>query len=242
MGVEVVLREAFAAAREYKREWDDYEKKLGSIGPKGEKPVPPRRDLRLETLREVLDGKVYVHAHCYRSDEILMLLRVADDFGFKVRTLQHGLEAYKVAGEIAKHGAGVGTFIDWWAFKLEAFDAIPYNPAILQKHGVVVSLNSDSAELARRLYWDAAKAVKYGGVDETEALKMVTLNAAVQLGIDRRVGTIEVGKDADLAVFKMHPFSPDTLCEMTLVDGVVYFDRAKDLAARAAATVAGGGR
>ena len=242
MGVEVVLREAFAAAREYKREWDDYDKKVKAVGAKGEKPVPPRRDLRLETLRDVLDGKVYVHAHCYRSDEILMLLRVADDFGFKIRTLQHGLEAYKVAGEIAKHGAGVGTFIDWWAFKLEAFDAIPYNPAILEQHGVVVSLNSDSAELARRLYWDAAKAVKYGGVDETAALKMVTLNAALQLGIDKRVGTIEVGKDADLAVFKTHPFSPDTLCEMTLVDGVVYFDRAKDLAARTVTVAAGGSR
>src|SRR4029077_3407369 len=146
------------------------------LGPKGVKPVPPRRDLRLETLKDVLDGKVYVHAHSYRADEILMLLRVADDFGFKVRTLQHGLEAYKVASEIAKHGTGVGTFIDWWGFKFEAYDAIPYNPAILQQHGVLVSLNSDSSELARRLYWDAAKAVKYGGVDETEALKMVTLN------------------------------------------------------------------
>ena len=182
MGVEVVLREAFAAARDYKREWDEYDRKVRALGPKGEKPVPPRRDLRLETLKDILDGKVYVHAHCYRSDEILMLLRVADDFGFKIRTLQHGLEAYKVASEIAKHGAGVGTFIDWWAFKLEAFDAIPYNPAILQQHGVLVSLNSDSAELARRLYWDAAKAVKYGGVEETAALKMVTLNAAIQLG------------------------------------------------------------
>ena len=242
MGVEVVLREAFAAAREYKREWDDYDRKVRALGPKSEKPVAPRRDLRLETLKDILDGKVYVHAHCYRSDEILMLLHVADDFGFKIRTLQHGLEAYKVASEIARHGAGVGTFIDWWAFKLEAFDAIPYNPAILQQHGVLVSLNSDSAELARRLYWDAAKAVKYGGVDETAALKMVTLNAAVQLGIDKRVGSIEVGKDADLAVFKTHPFSPDTLCEMTLVDGVAYFDRAKDLTARTATVAAGGGR
>jgi len=241
MGVEVVLREAFASAREYKREWEAFEKKVKALGPKDGAPVPPRRDLRLEALRDVLDGKILVHAHCYRADEILMLLRVADDFGFKVRTLQHGLEAYKVAKEIAQHGAGVGTFIDWWAFKLEAYDATPYNPAILQQHGVVVSLNSDSNELARRLYWDAAKAVKYGGVDEMEALAMVTRNAAVQLGIDRRVGTLEVGKDADLAVFRSHPLSPDALCETTLVDGVVYFDRVKDLASRAA-TTAGGGR
>jgi imidazolonepropionase-like amidohydrolase len=167
---------------------------------------------------------------------------VADEFGFKVKTVQHGLEAYKVARELAQHGTGVGTFIDWWAFKLEAYDATPYNPAILQKHGVLVSLNSDSAELARRLYWDAAKAVKYGGVDEMDALKMITLNAAIQLGVEKRVGTIEAGKDADLAVFAAHPLSADARCELTLVDGVVRFDRAKDQAARTATAVAGGGR
>ncbi|HEY7515353.1 MAG TPA: amidohydrolase [Vicinamibacteria bacterium] len=232
MGVEVVIRQAFEQARAYKREWEDYEKRARAAGAKAEKPLAPRRDLRLETLRDVLDGKVYVHAHCYRSDEILMLIRVAEDFRFKIRTFQHVLEGYKVASEIARHGAGAGTFIDWWAYKLEAYDATPYNPAILARHGVTVSLNSDSNELARRLYWDAAKAVKYGGVDETEALKMITLNAAVQLGIDERVGSIEVGKDADLAVFSAHPFSPDARCETTLVDGVVYFDRAKDLAMR----------
>jgi imidazolonepropionase-like amidohydrolase len=241
MGVEVVLREAFAAAREYKREWEAYDKRVKALGRGVVAPVPPRRDLRLETLRDVLDGKVLVHAHGYRSDEFLMLLRVADDFGFKVRTLQHGLEAYKVAREIANHGAGVGTFIDWWAFKLEAYDATPYNPSILLKHGVLVSLNSDSNELARRLYWDAAKAVKYGGVSEADALRMITTNAAIQLGLDKRVGTIEVGKDADLAVFRSHPLSADARCELTLVDGVVFFDRAKDLAARGAATTAGGG-
>jgi imidazolonepropionase-like amidohydrolase len=230
MGVEAVIRQAFEQARAYKREWEEHDKKLRAA--KGEKPLPPRRDLRLETLRDVLDGKVYVHAHGYRADEILMLIRLADEFGFKVRTFQHALEGYKVASEIARHGAGTGTFIDWWAFKLEAYDATPYNPAILARHGVRVSLNSDSDELARRLYWDAAKAVKYGGVDETEALKMITLHAAWQLGIDARVGSIEVGKDADLAIFSDHPFSPDTRCETTLVDGIVYFDRAKDLAMR----------
>jgi len=233
MGVENVLRESFLRARAYGKEWEDHERKAKAARP-GEKPAPPRRDLRLETLGGVLDGTVLVHAHCYRSDEILMLLRVAEEFGFRIRTLQHGLEAYKVASEIARHGAGVGTFIDWWAFKLEAYDATPYNPAILFGKGVLVSLNSDSNELARRLYWDAAKAVKYGGVPEEEALRMITLNAAKQLGIDRRVGSIEVGKDADLAVFRAHPFAPDTRCELTLVDGTVYFDRARDLAARAA--------
>jgi imidazolonepropionase-like amidohydrolase len=228
MGVEAVLREAFLEARAYQREWEEYEKKLRTTGPKGEKPVPPRRNLRLEELKDVLAGKVLVHAHCYRSDEILMLMRVADEFGFKVRTFQHGLEAYQVASEIARHGAGVGTFIDWWAFKMEAYDATPYNPAILAAKGVRVALNSDSDELARRLYWDAAKAMKYGGVSEAEALRMITLNPAWQLGLDQRVGSLEPGKDADIAIFSAHPFSPDARCEMTLVDGTVYFDRAQD--------------
>jgi imidazolonepropionase-like amidohydrolase len=238
MGVEVVLRQAFEEARAYKREWQEYERKRGGS------PVPPRTDLRLETLRDVLDGKVWVHAHCYRADEILMLIRLADEFGFKVRTFQHVLEGYKVASEIARHGAGASTFIDWWGYKLEAYDATPYNPAVLAGKGVLVSLNSDSNELARRLYWDAAKAVKYGGVAEDEALKMITLNPARQLGIDARVGSLEVGKDADVAVFSAHPFAPDTRVELTLVDGAVLFDRARDLAARRPATgaPAGGAR
>jgi imidazolonepropionase-like amidohydrolase len=228
MGVEATLREAFQEARAYQREWADCEAKQRA----GEKPVLPRKNLRLETLKDVLGGKIYVHAHCYRSDEILMLLRVAEDFGFKIRTLQHVLEGYKVASEIAKHGAGASTFSDWWAYKLEAHDAIPYNAAIMQQHGVTVSLNSDSRELARRLYWEAGKMMKYGGLSETESLKMITLNPALQLGIDKYVGSLEVGKDADIAIFNAHPFSPDARCEMTLVDGAVYFDRATDLEKR----------
>jgi imidazolonepropionase-like amidohydrolase len=233
MGVEVVLRENLREAQSYKREWDEYEKKLKAAkGP--DRPLAPRKNLRLEELKDVLEGKVHVHAHCYRADEILMLIRVAEEFGFKVRTFQHVLEGYKVAGEIARHGAGASTFSDWWAYKLEAYDAIPYNAAIMAAHGVKVSMNSDSDELARRLYWEAAKAVKYGGVSEAEALEMVTLNPAWQLGVEARVGSIEVGKDGDIAIFSQHPFAPDTRVETTLVDGVVYFDRAKDLAARSA--------
>jgi imidazolonepropionase-like amidohydrolase len=232
MGVEVVIREAFREAAAYKQEWDEYERKVKAAGPKGERPVAPRRNLRLETIRDILDGKVLVHAHCYRSDEILMLLRLADELKFKIKTFQHVLEGYKVASEIARHGAGASTFSDWWAYKMEAWDAIPYNAAIMAAKGVKVSLNSDSNELARRLYWEAAKAVKYGGVSEEEALKMVTWNPAWQLGIEGRVGSLEAGKDADLALFSAHPFSPEARVEMTLVDGVVYFDRLKDLAAR----------
>jgi imidazolonepropionase-like amidohydrolase len=232
MGVEVSLRDAFREAQAYKAEWDEYERKLKASGAKGDKPLPPRRNLRLETLKDILEGKIYVHAHAYRSDEILMLLKVAEEFGFKVRTFQHVLEGYKVASEMAKHGAGGSTFSDWWAYKMEAYDAIPYNAAIMHSKGVLVSLNSDSSELARRLYWEAAKVVKYGDVSETEALKMVTLNPAKQLGIDKQVGSIEVGKDGDIAIFNAHPFAAETRVEMTLVDGTVYFDRARDLAAR----------
>lgn len=234
MGVEVVLREGFLKARAYKKEWADYEARLKALPAKAEKPVAPRRDLRLETLVGILDGKIFVHAHAYRADEMLMLMAVADEFGFKVRTFQHGLEAYKIASEIKKHGAGVGTFIDWWAYKVEAMGATPYNPAILTSKGVRVSLNSDSDELARRLYWDAAKAVKYGGVSEAEALRMITLNAAWQLGVDSYVGSLEAGKQADVGIWNGHPLSPQARCEMTLVDGQVYFDRAKDIEARRA--------
>jgi imidazolonepropionase-like amidohydrolase len=236
MGVEVVIRRAFEEAQAYQREWDEYRKKVAAAGKGAERPVPPRRDLRLEELVDVLDGKVLVHAHCYRADEILMLMKVAEDFGFKIKTFQHVLEGYKVASEIARHGAGASTFSDWWAYKLEAYDAIPYNAAIMAAHGVNVSLNSDSPELSRRLYWEAAKAVKYGGVSEEEALKMVTLNPAWQLGIDKQVGSIEAGKDADLTVFSAHPFSPDARVEMTIIEGTAYFDRERDLAARPSET------
>jgi len=238
MGVEVVLREHFREAQAYQREWEEYEKKLKAAkGPL----VAPRKNLRLEVLKDVLEGKVQVHAHCYRADEILMLIRVADEFGFKVRTFQHVLEGYKVASEIARHGAGASTFSDWWAYKMEAYDAIPYNAAIMAAHGVKVSMNSDSDELARRLYWEAAKAMKYGGVSEAEALRMVTINPAWQLGVENRVGSLEIGKDADVAIFSQHPFAPDTRVETTLVDGVVYFDRARDLAARTASPAQAGG-
>jgi imidazolonepropionase-like amidohydrolase len=249
MGVEVTIRNAFLEAKAYKKEWDDYDAAMKSTMSKVAKgatpparPIAPRKDLQMEALKEILEGKRLVHAHSYRADEILMLINVADEMGFKIATFQHVLEGYKVATEIAKHGAGGSTFSDWWAYKMEAYDAIPYNAAIMASHGVVVSLNSDSDELARRLYWEAAKAVRYGGVTEDEAFKMVTLNPAKQLRIDKWVGSIEVGKDADLAIFKSHPFAPDTRVEMTLVDGKVMFDRSKDVAARTgvAATLGGG--
>lgn len=228
MGVEDVIREAFTEAREYQKRWRDYQVKVE----RHEQAIPPRRDLKLEPLSEVLEGKRYVHAHCYRADEILMLLRVADEFGFKIRTLQHVLEGYKVAREIAAHGTGASTFSDWWAYKAEAFDAIPYNAAIMVRKGVLVSLNSDSAELMRHLNTEAAKTMKYGGLSETEALSLITINPAKQLGVDQRVGSIEPGKDADLTIFDKHPLSNYAKVEKVFIDGEIYFDREKDLEER----------
>ncbi len=230
MGVEDTIREAFNEAKAYKAEWDAYQAKVA----RGEHVLPPRKDLKLEPLKEVLEGKRYVHAHCYRADEILMLLRVADDYGFKIRTLQHVLEGYKVAKEIVAHGAGASTFSDWWSYKVEAFDAIPYNAALMAKKGVLVSLNSDDAELMRHLNSEAGKAMKYGGMSENEALAMVTLNPAKQLGIDQRVGSIEVGKDADLVLYDKFPLSDYAKVQKVLIDGSIYFDRDKEVSGRPA--------
>ena len=227
MGVEETIRSAFSEARDYQKSWQDYGKRLAA----GEKNlIPPRRDLRLEPLVEVLEGKRYVHSHCYREDEILMLLRVAKEFGFKVRTFQHVLEGYKVADELATAGVGASTFSDWWAYKVEAYDAIPYNAALMTRRGVVVSINSDDAEEATHLNQEAAKSMKFGGLSHDEALKMVTLNPAVQLGIDNRAGTIDVGKDADLAIYNHDPLSAYAVVQKTLIDGRVYFDRQRDTA------------
>jgi imidazolonepropionase-like amidohydrolase len=228
MGVEETIREAFIRAKDYKREWREYEAKKAT----DKNVIAPRRDLALDALVEILDGKRMVHSHCYRDDEILMLLNLSDELGFHVQTLQHVLEGYKVAKEIAAHKTGGSTFSDWWGYKLEAYDAIPYNAALMASRGVVVSMNSDSDELARRLYLEAAKAMKYGGVSEEEALRMVTLNSAIQLGIEKHVGSIDVGKDADLVIFSQHPFSVYTVPEMTIIEGEVYFDRNEDLKRR----------
>ncbi|MGB2669691.1 MAG: amidohydrolase family protein [Candidatus Acidiferrum sp.] len=231
MGVEETIRTAFAEARDYKKTWDDYDKKVAA----GDKDaVAPRRNLQLDPLVEVLEGKRYVHAHCYREDEILMLLRVAKEFGFKIRTLQHVLEGYKVADEIAAAGTGGSTFSDWWAYKVEAYDAIPYNAAVMTRRGVIVSINSDDAEEATHLNQEAAKTMKYGGLTHEEALKLVTLNPAIQLGIDKRVGTIDVGKDADLVVYNHDPLSAYAVVQKTIIDGRLYFDRQRDIAERPA--------
>jgi imidazolonepropionase-like amidohydrolase len=230
LGVEEVIRQAFTEAREYKKQWDDYNQRKAA----GEQNlIPPRRNEQLEPLVEVMEGKRYVHAHCYRADEILMLIRAANEFGFKVRTFQHVLEGYKIADEIAAAGAGGSTFSDWWAYKMEAYDAIPYNAALMTERGVVVSVNSDDAQEARQLNQEAAKSMKYGGLSANDALKLVTLNPAIQLGIENRVGSIDVGKDADLAIYNHDPLSVYAVVQKTLIDGQIYFDRQRDIAQRA---------
>lgn len=230
MGVEEVIRDAFTRARDYRSSWQEYRTAVA----RGDKTaIPPRRSIELEPLVEVLEGKRYVHAHSYRADEILMLINLADEFGFKVRTFQHVLEGYKVAKEIARHGAGASTFADFWGYKIEAYDAIPYNAAIMTRAGVVVSMNSDSDERARRLNIEAAKAMRYGDLSEEQALKLITINPAIQLGIQDRVGSIETGKDADLAIWNAHPLSVYARVDTTFIDGEIFFDRQADLARRA---------
>ncbi len=217
MGVPAFYVNRFTAARQYLDAWAEYARKGG---------VPPRTNLELEALGEILNGTRLIHCHSYRGDEILAFLRVCEQFNVRVATLQHVLEGYKVADEIARHGAGGSCFTDWWAYKFEVWDAIPYAGSLMRDRGVTVSFNSDSSELARRLYLEAAKAVKYGGTQEVEALKFVTLNPAKQLRVDKWVGSLEPGKDADFAVWSHSPLAYNTVCEQTWIEGRKYFDRA----------------
>ncbi len=227
-GVEQAIRERFAAALDYRRALEEHRtSRVRNL-------VPPRRDLQLEAILEILDGQRGIQSHSYRADEIIMLMRIAEDFGFRVQCFQHVLEGYKVADELAAHGAGASAFSDWWAYKFEVIDAIPYNGAIMWSRDVVVSFNSDSSELARRMNLEAAKAVRYGGVPEDKALEFVTINPAIQLGIQDRVGSLETGKDADFVIWSGDPLSSYSIVEQTWVDGRKYFDRTDDLARRQA--------
>lgn len=227
MGVEQLIRDAFNAAKDYQRQWERWESHHDML--------PPRRDLELEALSQILRGERWVHCHSYRQDEILALLRTCEEFGIKIATFQHILEGYKVADAIARHGAMGSSFSDWWAYKVEAYDAIPYNGALMHHSGVVVSFNSDDQELARHLNHEAAKAIKYGNLDPEDALKFVTLNPARQLRIDAYVGSLEIGKQADLVLWSGPPLSLLSRCEQTWIDGRKYFDIQEDLALRDAA-------
>ena len=236
MGVEQVYFDHFYRAREYEQAWKDHEKMLRNSSRRARRSnllsAAPRRDLELETLAQILRSERFVTCHSYRQDEINMLMHVADSMGFTINTFTHILEGYKVADKMAEHGAGGSSFSDWWAYKYEVKDAIPYNGAVLHGQGIVTAFNSDDAEMARRLNQEAAKAVKYGGVSEEEALKFVTLNPAKLLRIDHMVGSIEVGKHADVVLWDEHPLSVYARPEQTYVDGVKYFDLQADLEKR----------
>jgi imidazolonepropionase-like amidohydrolase len=238
MGVEFTVRYWFQKAKEYDEEWKAYREAVKT----NPNAIMPRRDLRLEALTDMLHGDLKIHSHSYRADEILMLIRVAEENGFKVNTFQHVLEGYKVADEIAKHGAMASTFADMWGYKVEAWDATPFNMALMSQRGVVVSVNSDSDERIRRLYQEAGVGVRYGNMPVNEALKMVTLNPAKQLGVDKMVGSLEPGKDGDIAVFSAHPFAPEAAVEYTIIDGKVYFDRSQASTLRKVAEKTGGER
>lgn len=224
MGVEAMLRNSFNDALKYRETWKQYR------ADKNPKKVAPEYSLRMETLVRILEGEILVHSHSYRADEIYMLMKVFSDFGIKKLTFQHANEAFKVAPELAEFGASASVFADWWAYKLEVYYSTAYNAAILTKNGVNTSINSDSGELIRHLFHEAAKTQKYGDLSDNEALALITLNPAMQLGIDNRVGSIEKGKDADIAIFDAHPLSIYAVPQMTFVDGVKYFDIENDVA------------
>lgn len=225
MGVEFVIRQSFSNAKKYMEDWDAYNKNKLVKGFRG---APPTYNLRLETLAEILKGNIIIHCHSYRADEIFMLLNVCKDFGIKRVVFQHVNEGFKVAPELAAFGAMASVFSDWWAYKFEVYYSTAYNAAILTRNGVVTSINSDDAEMMRHLYHEAGKTQKYGALSDDEALALITINPAKQLGIEGRTGSLEVGKDADIAIFKNHPLSIYGVPQFTVVDGVVRFDRAAD--------------
>ncbi|HQX71842.1 MAG TPA: amidohydrolase family protein [Chitinophagaceae bacterium] len=231
MGVEQVLIDAFTRAKDYQQDWKEYntaKEKLIKEKKSTASLLAPRRDLELEALVEILEKKRFITCHSYVQSEINGAMEVANKMGYTVNTFTHILEGYKVADKMKKHGSFASTFSDWWAYKMEVEDAIPYNAAIMQKVGLTVAINSDDAEMARRLNHEAAKIVKYGGVTEEEALKMVTLNPAIMLHVDDKVGSLKVGKDGDVVLWSDHPLSIYAKSLYTIVDGTIYFDRQKD--------------
>jgi imidazolonepropionase-like amidohydrolase len=220
MGNFAVQRQAFEDARAYMATWEEYKAKTA----KGEKVVPPRVDLKLEALADVLRGKLFVQIHCYRADEFLTEEAIAKEYGYKIRAFHHALEMYKVADKIAPTDTAIATFADWWGYKDEAWDAIPWNAVMSMRQGVRVALKSDSNDLVRRLNQEAGKMVRYGGATEEEALRMITLNPAWIIGVDDRVGSIDTGKDADVVIWDMDPLSTYARVEKVYIDGGLFFD------------------
>jgi imidazolonepropionase-like amidohydrolase len=224
MGIEQVFRRGFSEAQDYMAAQDDYNKKK-TANPQA---VAPMYDRRMEALADILRGDIIIHCHSYRADEILMLMNVCKDFGVKRLVYQHVNEGFKVAPELAEFGAMASVFADWWAYKFEVYYSTAYNAAILTRNGVVTSINSDSGDYIRHLYHQAGKTQRYGQLTDNEALRLITLNPAIQLGIEDRVGSLEKGKDGDIAIFNAHPLSVYAIPQMTIVDGVVRFDINED--------------
>jgi imidazolonepropionase-like amidohydrolase len=239
MGVNAIMRREFLRAQNYMAEWERYEKLKASKTPPPTL-LPPRRDLRLEVLADLLKGKMVARCHDYQATEALEFIGLSKEFGFKIAAFEHAWEAYKIADELAAEKIGISVFADSWAYKMEAAEGIAYDAGYCAKKGVLVSINSDSSERIRRLFNEAAKTMKYGGLSEDEALRLVTINPALQLGVDKIVGSLEVGKQGDIAVFSEHPMSGYTRCDMTIIEGEVFFDRAKVTAARDEAAKKGG--
>lgn len=224
MGANAIIRREFQKARNYMEQWDRYNKAAAAKNPP-KNLVPPRRDLRMEVLAKLLRGNMVARCHSYQATETLEFMELAKEFGFKIACFEHIWEGYKIADELAAAKIGISVFADSWAYKMEAAEGIAYDAGYCAKRGVLVSINSDSGERIRRLFNDAAKTMKYGGLSEEEALKLVTINPAIQLGVDRIVGSLEVGKQGDIAIFNEHPMSAYTRCDMTIIEGDVYFDR-----------------
>ena len=225
IGVDTIIRDAFQAAKEYKAQWAEYQDLSGS---EQSKTAPPRMDYRLKALVEILDKERFIHVHSYVASEILMIIKLADEMGFNITTFTHILEGYKVADEMKAHGASASSFADWWAYKMEVQDAIPTNVCLMQQQGVLVSVNSDSPDLQRRLNQEAAKAVVYCGMDEQQALNMVTINPAKQLKIDSKVGSVEEGKQADFVLWSSHPLSVYARVQQTWIEGAPYYQLKQD--------------
>jgi imidazolonepropionase-like amidohydrolase len=223
MGTQEIIRDHFLAARDYEREWQRWEE--------NQEGIPPRRDLRMEAILDILGQELLISSHGYRADEFLALVRLAEEFGFRVQTLQHGVEAYKIAPELAESGVAAIVWSDWGAFKLEAYDATVYNARILMEAGVTTSLHSDNQEIASRMNWEAGKLLRTG-LTEEQALSTVTNQSAAAIAIDDRVGSLEPGKDGDFVVWSGNPLSQFTRAEQTWLDGRRYFSLEEDAVLR----------
>jgi imidazolonepropionase-like amidohydrolase len=233
MGVEASIRREFEKAKDYMRVWEEHETAvLTAKKKKKPAPLPPKKDYRLEVIADTLKGKYWIRCHAYQAEEMLSIMKLCKEYGVKLVCFEHGLEGYRITNELVEYGVAVSTFADFWAYKWEAFKTMPHAVALMAKRGVLTAVNSDDAERMRRLFHDAAKAMRYGGLSEIEAFKTITLNPAIIMGIDKWTGSLAEGKDADLAIFNRHPFDPYTVCEMTVVDGEILFDRTQYLEER----------